>query len=80
VPGLDFPLYLAGARMTRYVPFGPTLGAAANITLLSYDHKCGVGVTVDAAAVPDVEVFMDCLAEGFEEVLALAGPGPLVTT
>ncbi len=80
VPGLDFPLYLAGARMTRYVPFGPTLGAAANITLLSYDHKCGVGVTVDAAAVPDVEVFMDCLAEGFGEVLALAGPGPLVTT
>jgi len=80
VPGLDFPLYLAGARMTRYVPFGPTLGAAANITLLSYDHKCGVGVTVDAAAVPDVEVFMDCLVEGFGEVLALAGPGPLVTT
>ena len=80
VPGLDFPVYLAGARMTRYVPFGPTLGAAANITLLSYDHKCGIGVTVDAAAVPDVEVFMDCLARGFEEVLALAGPGACVAT
>lgn len=75
VPGLEFPLYLAGARMTRYVPFGPTLGAAANITLLSYDHKCGVGVTVDAAAVPDIEVFMDCLTGGFEEILALAGSG-----
>ncbi len=75
VPGLEFPVYLAGARMMRYVPFGPTLGAAANITLLSYDHNCGVGVTVDAAAVPDVEVLMDCFSGGFEEVLALTGSG-----
>jgi len=80
VPGLDFPLYLSGARMTGYVPFGPTLGSAANITLLSYNHTCGVGVTVDSAAVPDIVVFMDCLAQGFEEVLALTGSGIWVTT
>ena len=78
VPGIGFPVYLAGARMTGYIPFGPTLGAAVNITLLSYDGTCGVGVTVDTAAVPDIEVFMACLAEGFHEVLALAGPGPEV--
>ncbi len=70
VPGIGFPLYLAGARMTSYVPFGPTLGAAVNITLLSYNGICEVGVTVDTAAVPDIEVFMACLAAGFEEVLA----------
>ena len=74
VPGIDFPVYLAGARITGYVPFGPTLGAAVNITLLSYDGTCGIGVTVDTAAVPDIEAFMACLAEGFQEVLALAGP------
>ncbi len=74
VPGIAFPVYLAGARMTAYVPFGPTLGASANITLLSYDGTCGIGVTVDTAAVPDVGVFMACLAEGFEEVLSLAPP------
>jgi len=73
VPGIGFPVYLAGARMIGYVPFGPTIGAAVNITLLSYDATCGVGVTVDTAAVPDIEVFMACLAEGFQEVLALAG-------
>ncbi len=72
VPGLGFPVYLAGARMSRYVPFGPTLGAAVNLTLLSYNGTCGVGVTVDTAAIPDIDTFMVCLTEGFEEVLALA--------
>jgi len=75
VPGLAFPVFLAGARMTRYVPFGPTLGAAFNVTLLSYDGTCWVGVTLDSAAIPDTAVFMRCLAEGFDEVLALAAPG-----
>ena len=73
VPGIAFPVYLAGARMTKYVPFGPTIGAAVNITLLSYDGTCEIGVTVDTAAVPDIEIFMACLAEGFDEVLALGG-------
>ena len=61
VPGIDFPVYLAGARMTGYVPFSPTIGAAVNVTLLSYNGTCEVGVTVDTAAVPDIEVFMACL-------------------
>ncbi len=74
VPGIDFPVYLAGARMTKYVPFGPTIGAAVNVTLLSYDGTCEIGVTVDTAAVPDLDVFMACLAKGFDEVLALGGP------
>jgi WS/DGAT/MGAT family acyltransferase len=78
VPGVGFPVYLAGARMTGYVPFGPTLGAAVNITLLSYNGTCEIGVTVDTAAVPDIDVFMACLAGGFEEVLALAGPDLMV--
>ena len=62
------------------LPFSPTIGAALNVTLLSYNGTCGVGVTVDTAAVPDIEVFMACLAKGFEEVLALAGPDVRVTT
>jgi diacylglycerol O-acyltransferase len=73
VPGFTFPVYLAGARLERYVAFGPTIGASVNLTLLSYDGTCYVGVTIDTAAVPDHEVFADCLREGFDEVLALAG-------
>ena len=71
VPGLDFPVYLAGARMTRLVPFSPTLGSAVNVTLLSYDGVCAIGVTVDTAAVPDIDVFMTSLDAGFREVLSV---------
>ena len=73
VPGFTFPVYLAGARLERYVAFGPTIGSSANLTLLSYDGTCGIGVTIDTAAVPDADVLVDCLREGFEEVLALGG-------
>lgn len=74
VPGIGFPVFLAGALMTRFVPFSPTIGAALNVTLLSYNGICGVGVTLDTAAVPDTTAFMDCLAAGFDEVLALGRP------
>jgi WS/DGAT/MGAT family acyltransferase len=77
VPGLGFPVYLAGARVTRFIAFSPTIGAAVNVTLLSYDGTCGVAVTLDTAAIPDTEVFMTCLAEGFEEVLALLPGAPM---
>lgn len=73
VPGFADPVYLAGALVERYVAFGPTIGAAMNLTLLSYNGRCGVGVTLDTAAVPDQALLMACLREGFEEVLALGG-------
>ncbi|MFI5042043.1 MAG: WS/DGAT domain-containing protein, partial [Acidimicrobiales bacterium] len=73
VPGFTFPVHLAGARLERYVAFGPTIGSSVNFTLLSYDGTCCVGINIDAAAVPDHDVLMECLREGFEEVLTLAG-------
>lgn len=75
VPGIDVPLYLGGARVTSHVAFGPTIGAALNATLLSYDGTCFVGITADEAAVPDTDVLLTHLAEGFDEVLTLAGRG-----
>ena len=73
VPGFSFPVHLAGARLERYVAFGPTIGSAVNLTLLSYNGVCYVGVTMDTAAVPDTSVLIECLRAGFEEVLSLAG-------
>jgi len=73
VPGFPFPVYLGGAKLERYVPFGPTIGSSVNLTLLSYNGTCCVGITIDAAAVPDADVLAECLRLGFEEVLALAG-------
>ena len=73
VPGFTFPVSLAGASLDRYFAFGPTIGTAVNVTLLSYLGSCCVGVTTDAAAVPDACVFGECLSDGFEQVLALGG-------
>lgn len=77
VPGFTEAVWLAGAKVGGYTAFGPTAGAAANITLVSYCGTCSVGVTLDDAAVADPDIFAACLAEGFDEVLALekATPG-----
>jgi diacylglycerol O-acyltransferase / wax synthase len=67
----DFAFYLAGAKVLSIFPFGPTIGTAANITLVGYRHKALVGINVDAAAVPDLGAFVACIREGFDAVIAL---------
>ena len=71
VPGAPIPLYAAGAEIVQQFPFGPLSGAAANITLLSWLDQVCIGINVDPAAVTDPEAFHACLAEGFDEVLAV---------
>ena len=73
VPGLPDTVWLAGARLDGFYAFGPTLGASANVTLMSYGDTCGVGVNVDTGAVSSPELFLDCLVAGFEEVLDAGG-------
>jgi hypothetical protein len=33
---------------------------------------CALGIDVDSGAIPDFDEFYDCLADSFDEVLALA--------
>jgi len=73
VPGPPFPVYACGSLLREMIPFGPLTGAAANLTLFSYDGQVAIGVTTDRAAVPDPEVFVRCLEEGLDEVLHAAG-------
>ena len=40
--------------------------------LVSHVDTCCIGVNCDAAAVTDVELFVDCLRGGLAEVLSLA--------
>ena len=72
VPGVPVPVFLGGASVRAQYAFGPTIGAALNVTLLTYVDTCAVGVNVDAAAIPDHDLFQECLIAGFDEVLALA--------
>jgi WS/DGAT/MGAT family acyltransferase len=69
VPGPPVPVWLAGAQVVRVYPVVPTIGAAVNITLLSYARKtASLGIAADDAAVPDLDVLVACLVEGFAEI------------
>ncbi|GAB2874656.1 wax ester/triacylglycerol synthase domain-containing protein [Nocardioides pacificus] len=69
VPGIPVPVYVGGALVVGQHPFGPTIGAALNVTLMTYVDSCAIGINVDTGAIPDFDVFHACLVEGFEEVL-----------
>jgi len=71
LPAGDQTLYIAGAKVVGLYPFGPLIGAAANCTLVGYNHKAFVGINVDAAAVPDLDMLVGCIREGFDAVIAL---------
>jgi diacylglycerol O-acyltransferase len=71
VPGLTEPIYVGGAKVLRYYPFGPTLGSAVNITLLSYLDTCCIGINCDAGAIPDDTQFVRCIAAGLEEIVSV---------
>jgi diacylglycerol O-acyltransferase len=72
VPGLPMPVYLAGAPVRMQYGFGPTIGAGVNVTLMTYVDTCALGINADSGAIPDFNVFHECLVAGFAEVLALA--------
>lgn len=74
VPGPAEPMWLAGARVIGYYPFGPTIGAALNVTLISYADVCHVGINIDSHAVDDPQELVRCLSVGFDEVLGTSGP------
>jgi WS/DGAT/MGAT family acyltransferase len=72
IRGLDRIAYLAGARVERMYAFGAAPGPAVMVTLMSYHGTCCIAVNVNAAAVPDHELFMKCLEDGLAEITALA--------
>ena len=72
VPGAPVPVFSAGAKVERLYAFGPPSGAAFNVTLISHTDTCCIGVVIDTTAVPDPDVLVQALRDGFDEVLALA--------
>lgn len=55
VPGPNFPLYFAGAKLAKFFPVSiPAHGVALNITVQSYNGSLEVGLTACRRAVPDV--------------------------
>ena len=73
VPGPQFPLYLAGARMTTYFPVSIVIhGIALNITVQSYNGSLDFGFTACRRAMPDVRDMAAYCAQSFAELAQLA--------
>jgi diacylglycerol O-acyltransferase len=75
VPGPQFPLYAAGARMTESYPMQPLLpGHALSIGVTSYDGGVYFGLNGDRDALPDLEVLGQCVTEALEELVDSVSP------
>ena len=72
VPGVPVPVWLAGAKIERMYPLVGTIGAAINVTMLTYEGTASVGVSSDDLAVDDREALIDSLRSGFREVVGSA--------
>ena len=71
VPGPQFPLYAAGARMLEMFPVVPLAkGQALAIGLTSYDGGVYYGFNGDRDAMPDVDVLAGLVDESLDELLA----------
>ncbi|MFM7210870.1 MAG: WS/DGAT domain-containing protein, partial [Actinomycetota bacterium] len=68
VPGPPFPVYVAGAKASRIVPFAPKGGASLNIALMTYDGSAYFGITMDPAAVTDPDLLVGSIAAAMHEV------------
>jgi hypothetical protein len=79
VPGPQFPLYFAGARLATYYPVSiPAHGGALNMTVQSYNGSLEFGLTACRRALPDVGDLADYVVEEHRALLAqvLAGLQP----
>ncbi|HNI70323.1 MAG TPA: wax ester/triacylglycerol synthase family O-acyltransferase [Marmoricola sp.] len=70
VPGPQFPMYLAGARMTESFPV-PTLhpGFSLSIGVTSYDGEVTYGLTGDRDVLADLNLLSQCIGEALEELV-----------
>jgi WS/DGAT/MGAT family acyltransferase len=64
VPGPQFPLYCAGARLVSNYPVSViTDGMGLNITVMSYNGKMDFGIVADRDQMPDLNRLMDWLQD-----------------
>jgi diacylglycerol O-acyltransferase len=70
VPGPQFPLYAAGARMLESYPIVPLVqDRVLSVGVSSYDGGVFFGLNADRDAMSDVGVLAVCLTEALEELV-----------
>ena len=79
VPIYPGDTFIAGAKVLRQFGIGPLPGVGMMVVLVSRGGFATVTARYDRAAIAHPELFAQCLRQGFDEVLALAGdPQPRV--
>jgi hypothetical protein len=79
VPGPQFPLYFAGARLAGFFPVSiPGHGIALNMTVQSYNGSLEVGLTACRRALPDVADLADYVVEEHRKLRDLIAALPVV--
>ncbi len=69
VPGPQFPLYMAGAKLEAQYPISVvTDGMGLNITVMSYCGSLDFGIVADRELIPDVWSLIEWLGEALEEI------------
>jgi hypothetical protein len=70
VPGPQFPLYAAGARMRQMYPVVPlAAGQAVSVGLTSYDGGVYFGLNADRDAMYDADVLASLIEESLSELV-----------
>jgi len=81
VPGPQYPLYAAGARMLQMYPVVPLAkGQAVSIGVTSYDGGVYYGLNADRDAMPDVDVLAACLEDALAELVGTVGTPPVAAS
>ena len=76
VRGPEFPLYIAGGRVSQMLPMGPLVeGMGLNITVVSYLDTVSFGFQVCPDLVPDVARLAGYVDDAVAE-LEKAAPAP----
>ncbi len=81
VPGPQFPLYSAGARLEAWYPMGPIFdGGGLNMTVMSYDGALYFGLVACPDVVPSVDDIAGFIDRAAKELLNAAKGHDLTTT
>ena len=76
VPGPQFPLYMAGARLEANYPISViTDGMGLNITCMSYCGHIDFGLVADREQIPDLWKLLGWLREALEELMPVGRDG-----
>jgi hypothetical protein len=68
LPGPPAPVFLAGEQVLGIWPLVSPVGAAVNVTMITYAGQAFLGIAADEQAVPDLDVLADDLAEGLRRI------------